>query len=263
MSKSVSHLLINEAALQALPSLACLVGLTGAVILQQIHWWSGISEHRMEGYIWVYNSYRDWTKQFRWLTARALQKQILQLEKSGYLISKCFAYHGKGRTKWYRVDYEHLNNQCEKSNNDSENIHIEGENSNIDGEKSNNNSALSSHHSYLTHASKNTSRIHKDNQRVPVELEALQNLPYWIKEYHADIEWLSEFKEEFPVFSEKHIKACRDYWDGKRVKHKGQWKSRLRNWLKHEKEFAGSRQSNLLPTETDLVAAAEKKGLNK
>ena len=251
-----SSLLINEPALQALPSLACLVGLTGAVILQQIHWWSGISEHRMEGYIWVYNSYQNWTKQFRWLTARALQKQILQLEKSGYLISKCFVYHGRGRTKWYRVNYEHLNNQCEKSNN-------EGEKSNNEGEKSNNNSALSSHHSCLTHASKNTSRIHKENQRIPVELEALQNLPYWIKEYRADIEWVSEFTEEFPDFNEKHIKTCRDYWDGKRIKHKGQWKSRLRNWLRREKEFASSRQSNLLPTENDLVAAAKEKGLNK
>ena len=248
MSKSASHLLINESALQALPSLACLVGLTGAVILQQIHWWSGISEHKLEGHIWVYNSYQSWSKQFRWLTARALQKQILQLEKSGYLISKCFTYHGKGRTKWYRVNYEYLNKQCEESNND--------------GEESNNDGALSSHQSCLTHACKNTSRIHKDNQKDP-EIEELQKLPCWTKEDESDNSWLLEFKKEYPCFGINIIHAVRDYWDGKSTKHKGQWKSRFRNWLKHEGAYRKESQSTLLPTEASLVAAAERIGLNK
>lgn len=263
MPKQSSRYLINEVALQALPTLACLVGLNGAVILQQIHWWSLSSEHKIEGQIWVYNSYKQWAKQFRWLTPRALQKQFLELEKSGYLISSCFAYKGKGRTKWYRINYPEVEKQCENihlkgelSNNDGEEIHNEGENIHHD-------STLYSHKTSLSHAPKNTRSKPENNLRIPEELKSLQNLPYWVEDYQADIVWLSEFKEDFPDFNEKHIRACRDYFDGKRVKHKGQWKSRLRNWLTHDRAYSEGKQTSFLPTEEELVVQAKEKGLIK
>ncbi len=139
MSKRSSSLLINESPLQALPSLACLVGITGAIILQQIHYWLLISEHKIEGETWIYNSYDSWAKQFKWLKPRAIQKQILILEKDEYLISGQFKYKSKNNTKWYRIDYDKLNQSldCEISNSPLPEGNIDGEESNSDSEDSN------------------------------------------------------------------------------------------------------------------------------
>jgi len=108
MPRRSSVLLINEPPLQALPSLACLVGINGAIILQQIHYWIQVSEHKIEGYTWIYNSYSAWAKQFKWLKPHAIQWHIRVLEKSGYLIARQFKYKTKNNTKWYRIDYEKL-----------------------------------------------------------------------------------------------------------------------------------------------------------
>ena len=127
-----SSLLINEPPLQALPSLACLVGLDGAVILQQIHYWLQASDHEHEGFIWIYNTYAQWAEQFRWLKPEAIKKQILILEKNGFVISGRFGKRAADRTKWYRIDYDHL---AEALADHSENlpdgreiVHDEGEN---------------------------------------------------------------------------------------------------------------------------------------
>ena len=62
MPRRSSVLLINESPLQTLPSLACLVGINGAIILQQMQYWLQVSEHKIEGYAWIYNSYDKWAK---------------------------------------------------------------------------------------------------------------------------------------------------------------------------------------------------------
>jgi hypothetical protein len=46
-----------------IPSLAAKIGLNEAVVLQQIHYWLGISKHNIEGRTWVYNTYEEWQKQ--------------------------------------------------------------------------------------------------------------------------------------------------------------------------------------------------------
>jgi len=138
MPRRSSVLLINEPPLQALPSLACLVGINGAIILQQVHYWLQVSEHQIEGYTWIYNSYDKWAKQFKWLKPRGVQYQILELEKSGYLITRQFKYKAKNNTKWYRIDYGKLDADynrlidCWKSNSDSGEPHAEGWKSNSD-----------------------------------------------------------------------------------------------------------------------------------
>jgi hypothetical protein len=60
----MSTLLINEAPLMIVPSLAVEIGLNEAVVLQQIHYWLNISKHKIKGKKWVYNTYEDWQKQF-------------------------------------------------------------------------------------------------------------------------------------------------------------------------------------------------------
>ena len=136
MPRRSSVLLINESPLQALPSLACLVGINGAIILQQMQYWINVSEHKIEGYTWIYNSYNAWAKQFKWLKPRGIQYQIIALEKSGYLVTKQFKYKTRNNTKWYRIDYDRLHEEyqrlidCWKSNSD-------GGETNSDGWKSN------------------------------------------------------------------------------------------------------------------------------
>jgi len=143
MPRRSSVLLINEPPLQALPSLACLVGINGAIILQQVHYWLQVSEHQIEGYTWIYNSYDSWAKQFKWLKQRGVQYQILELEKSGYLITKQFKYKAKNNTKWYRIDYDKLDVDYDrlidgwKSNSDGGETHADGWKSNSDGCKPN------------------------------------------------------------------------------------------------------------------------------
>jgi hypothetical protein len=42
----MSRLLINESPIMIIPSLAAKIGLNEAVVLQQIHYWLGISKHK-------------------------------------------------------------------------------------------------------------------------------------------------------------------------------------------------------------------------
>jgi len=70
-------------------------------------------------------------------------------------------------------------------------------------------------------------------------LQELRKLPHW-KVDDKDIEWVIDFKGEFPIFWISHIKACRDYWDGKKIpRSKGDWKNRLRNWMKNDRPGSG------------------------
>lgn len=107
-----SPLLINESPLQALPSLACLLGINPAIILQQIHYWSvqpriGIEK---DGRRWVYNSARQWQEEnFPWLSVDSVGRILRKLEEDGYLESDVFNESTMDTTKWYTINYEHLN----------------------------------------------------------------------------------------------------------------------------------------------------------
>ena len=73
-------------------------------------------------------------------------------------------------------------------------------------------------------------------------LQTLQSLPNWMSD-EGDTKWLEEFLGDCPL-QVGDIKACRDWWDGKRpAKDKGDWKNRLRNWMKVEEKNDGGRRS--------------------
>ena len=102
------NLLISEPPLQVLPSLAVKVGLNEAIILQQFHYWLQRSTNVRDGYKWVYNSYKEWNKQFPFWGLNTLKRAITSLEKSGYLISGNYNKAGFDKTKWYRINYDLL-----------------------------------------------------------------------------------------------------------------------------------------------------------
>ena len=110
-----SKLLINEAPLQTLPTLAKSIGLDRAVILQQIHYWMSSSKHEVEGNLWIYNSYTSWAEQFPWLSPEGVRYHLRALEKAEYLIAGNFNKDKRDRTKWYRINYDKLDGLLEST----------------------------------------------------------------------------------------------------------------------------------------------------
>ncbi|NYE05731.1 hypothetical protein F4694_002506 [Bacillus niacini] len=104
----MSTLLINEAPLVIVPSLAVKIGMNEAVVLQQIHYWLSISKRKIEGKKWVYNTYEDWQKQFPFWSISTIRRTFYSLEKSGIVISANWNALQLDKTKWYTIDYEQL-----------------------------------------------------------------------------------------------------------------------------------------------------------
>ena len=90
------------------PSLAAAIGLNEAIVLQQVHYWLSTSQHRIDGKVWVYNSYEAWNEQFPFWSFSMVKRVIRSLEKGGYLLSGNFNKSQMDQTKWYSIDYDKL-----------------------------------------------------------------------------------------------------------------------------------------------------------
>lgn len=88
-------------------------------------------------------------------------------------------------------------------------------------------------------------------------VDALFLLPYWKPDPEGDVLWLAEFSLEFPDFSLQHIKECRDFHDGRRARHKGDWKNRLRNWMKIDTQRKGKHEQRTKTDPRHLISNAE------
>lgn len=100
-------LLVEDYPLIVLPKLAECIGLEGAIVLQQVHYWVCKSGLPREGKRWTYNSYEYWQREnFPFWSVRTVQRIFLTLEKSGLLVSKQFYTDKWNRVKWYAIDYE-------------------------------------------------------------------------------------------------------------------------------------------------------------
>ena len=108
----MGKLLFDEPPLTVSPSLAVIVGLEEAIVLQQVKYWLTINEEKKANYFngryWVYNSYREWQKQFPFWSERTVRRIIGRLESRGLLISDNHNEAGFDKTKWYTIDYEEL-----------------------------------------------------------------------------------------------------------------------------------------------------------
>lgn len=94
------------------PSLAKMLGLNEAIIIQQIRYWLTYKERNKQDYhngrYWVYNSYENWEKQFPFWSIATIRRTIKNLEEKGVLISGNFNKKSFDRTKWYTIDFEKL-----------------------------------------------------------------------------------------------------------------------------------------------------------
>lgn len=112
MADQSSKLLINEPALQVLPSLAVVLGLNEAVVLQQVQYWlnNPKSGEEHDGRKWIYNSYTEWQEQFPFWSLNTIRRAIDSLETRGVLLtSDKYNEKPEDRTRWYSIDYDKLN----------------------------------------------------------------------------------------------------------------------------------------------------------
>lgn len=112
----MSNLLFDERPLVVSPKLAVLLrDLDKAVILQQIHYWLERSTNLKDGYKWVYNSMAEWNKQFPWIAIATLKRKFKSLEDENLLITGNYNRAKFDKTKWYRINYDVLNEMVQRS----------------------------------------------------------------------------------------------------------------------------------------------------
>lgn len=96
-----------------MPTLATLIGLNEAIILQQVHYWLKHKEKSGQNYIdgryWVYNTYEQWQKQFPFWSIMTIRRTMTKLENKGLLIAENYNKAGFDKTKWYTINYNALN----------------------------------------------------------------------------------------------------------------------------------------------------------
>lgn len=104
-----NRLLINEPPLQVLPSLAvALKSVDKAIMLQQLHYWTLTKGHKRDGKLWIYNTAKNWQKQFPWLGESTVRKYLKQLEDQELIITGNYNKFKFDRTKWYTLNYQRL-----------------------------------------------------------------------------------------------------------------------------------------------------------
>jgi hypothetical protein len=104
-------ILFNKVPLQLVVNveLANILGLNECIVLQQVHYW--LEKNKKEGrnfkdgFIWIYNTYADWQEQFPFWSDSTIKRIFSKLEDMSLLVSASY-----NNTKWYRIDYDMLNN---------------------------------------------------------------------------------------------------------------------------------------------------------
>ena len=106
---SMSKLLIDDYPIQVLPKLAEEVGLNEAILLQQLHYWlNNKSAKFIDGKKWIYNTYKDWEKQFPFWSNATIRRTINSCEKQNMILSANYNKLGFDKTKWYTINYEEV-----------------------------------------------------------------------------------------------------------------------------------------------------------
>lgn len=88
-------------------------GLNKAIIINQINYWNDINEKTnnnfKDGYYWVYNTYETWVENdFPYWSVDTVKRAITALENIGIVVSANYNRMKIDKTKWYRIDYDRL-----------------------------------------------------------------------------------------------------------------------------------------------------------
>lgn len=106
-------LLLEEHPLVLLPGLATHIGLSEAVVLQQLHYWlihrnehGRRTAHRRNNRWWVYNRYQQWRRDnFPFFSVMTIRRVFERLEARGVVISHLES-RSRQNGKWYTIDYD-------------------------------------------------------------------------------------------------------------------------------------------------------------
>jgi len=109
------NLLLDSQPLVVIPELAELIGLNESIVLQQIHYWIQKSENEHDGHVWVYNSAEEWAEQFPFWSTDTVRRTLRKLENENFLVTGNYNTDKRDRTKWYRINYEELQNAIGQS----------------------------------------------------------------------------------------------------------------------------------------------------
>jgi hypothetical protein len=112
-AQSRNRVLLDERPLVLLPSLAKAVGVDGAIVLQQLHYYLGDPNCGREhnGHRWIYNTYEQWRDDFPFWPLITIRRIFGRLERRGLIIACQPETRRDGcgnRRKYYRIDYEQL-----------------------------------------------------------------------------------------------------------------------------------------------------------
>ncbi|MEK6203295.1 MAG: hypothetical protein N2B04_04495 [Psychrobacter sp.] len=106
----MSNLLINEPPLQVLPSLAKVIGLNEAIMLQQVHYWLHHARVKHDGRMWIYKTLDQWREQdFSFWSLDTIKRTISSLRKMKLLLVEKLSNNSFNRVNHYTIDYQTLN----------------------------------------------------------------------------------------------------------------------------------------------------------
>ncbi|CAM4160487.1 conserved phage C-terminal domain-containing protein [Lederbergia lenta] len=105
----MSKLLVKEYPVMFQPSFAQELGVNGAILLQQIHYWLQTCSTTKDGSKWVYNTYKDWHEQLPFWSEATIKRALRLLEKEGYIFTANFNKFRMDQTKWYTINYAKIN----------------------------------------------------------------------------------------------------------------------------------------------------------
>lgn len=115
----MNKLLYDESPLTFSPTIASVLGLNAAIVLQQLHYWLCKNQQSMTniryGKVWCYDTYEKWRERsFPFWSADTIKRTFLSLEKRGIVISKQYGKYERNRVKWYTIDYPVLDDILQK-----------------------------------------------------------------------------------------------------------------------------------------------------
>lgn len=101
----MTKLLLDEKPLMVMPSLAVKIGLNESIFIQQLHYWLDKSTNVKEGHRWVYNTAKEWQKQFPFWSVNTIRRIVKNLEDKGLVVIDNFNSLPIDKTSWYRINY--------------------------------------------------------------------------------------------------------------------------------------------------------------
>src|SRR5688500_13059129 len=88
------------------PTLAKLIDLNNAIVLQQVHFRLQLRRNHRDGRYWVYDSAEAWQSyHFPWWSLNTVKRTFAALEEDGLLIARQFERASGDCRKWYSIEY--------------------------------------------------------------------------------------------------------------------------------------------------------------